>query len=198
MRDCGHSMLERLFAASFLLVSILLGQAQFQGQRGQDEQSTFAVEEIPGEPRVKHPIAVPDTVVELLQTDEGVKSCLKDNSLDSGQSLSSWFVASLIHLDGPREADVIVVPSFRGHESMCFQTPAGIGLFWIFRQNAQRYELALRTWGGGLEILTSRTNGYRNVQTGTLGQAGRTRTNVAFHFDGVRYVEGREATQEQR
>ena len=98
----------------------------------------------------------------------------------------------------PREVDVIVVPSFRGHESMCFQTPAGIGLFWIFRQNAQRYELALRTWGGGLEILTSRTNGYRDVQTGTLGQAGRVRTNAAFHFDGVRYVDGREATQEQR
>ena len=192
-------MLKRLFATLFLFVCILLGQAQALGQRSEDEQSKFAVEDIPGEPRVTHPLAVPDKVVEVLQTDEAVKSCRKDNPIHAGQSLSSWFVASLIHLGGPKQADVVVVPSFNGEESMCFQTPAGIiGMFWLFRQHGQRYELVLRTWGGGFEILPSRTNGYRDVRTGTLGQAGRALTNLDFHFDGTRYVEDRERTSEQR
>jgi hypothetical protein len=180
---------------SFLLAFIALGQMQVLGQRSGGEQTSFAVEEIPGEPRVKRPIPVPDAAVEALRTDEGVTSCLRDNPLAPEQSLSSWFVASAIHLDGAKEADVVVVPSFRGQESMCFQTPAGIGLFWVFRENGGRYELVLRTWGGGLEILTARTNGYRDVRTGTLGQAGRDLTNTTFHFDGIRYVADRKTTQ---
>jgi hypothetical protein len=184
--------------AVFMLALVPLGQAQVSDSFIKDEQSRFAVEEIPGEPRVKHPIPIPGVAVETLLADQGVKSCLKDNPLQTGQSLSSWFVGSSIHLDGPKEMDVVVVPSFRGEESMCFQTPAGIGLFWVFRQNGRRYELVLRTWAGGLQILTSKTNGYRNVRTGTLGQAGRVLANAAFQFDGSRYVEAGQATHEQR
>lgn len=191
-------MLKRLFVTLFLLVFVLLGQIQALAQRSENEQSRFAVEEIPGEPRVTNPITLPETVSEVLQADETVKSCLKDNPLDLGQSLSSWFIASLIYLDGPNEADVVVVPSFRGQESMCFQTPAGIGLFWVFRQYGHRYALVLRTWGGGLEVLQSRTNGYRNIRTGTLGQAGKILTKLPFHFDGTRYVDDQNATHEQR
>jgi hypothetical protein len=190
--------MKSLFVAAFPFAFVLLGQPHVLGQHRGGEQSKFAVEEIPGEPRVNHPIPTPDAAVDVLQTDEGVKSCIKDNPLAPGQSLGSWFIGSVIHLDGPKGVDVVVVPSFHGQESMCFQTPTGIGLFWIFRQNGQRYELVLRTWGGDLEILTSKTNGYRNIRTGTLGEAGRDLTNLVFHFDGTRYVEDREATHEQR
>jgi hypothetical protein len=190
--------MKSLLVASFLLAFVPFGQAKVSGPRSEGEQSRFAVEDIPGEPRIKRPIPVPDAAVEELQKDGAVKSCLGDNPLEPGQSLSSWFVASVIHLDGPMEADLVVVPSFRGQESICFQTPAGIGLFWIFRKNGERYQLVLRTWGGGLEILTAATNGHRNVETGALGQAGRVLTNTTFHFDGIRYVENRRTTQEQQ
>lgn len=180
------------FWSLLLLIMINLGQSRAWGQRSAIEQSKFAVEEIPGEPRVKEPITIPDAVTKALQTDDGVKSCLEDNPLESGQSLSSWFLASAIRLDGSDEADLIVVPSFRGQESMCFQTPAGIGLFWIFRRSKGQYDLILRTWAGGLRILNERTNGYRDVQAGTLGQAGRNLTSVTFHFNGIKYVQGRE------
>lgn len=194
MRDYRRPMLNRLLAGSFLVVFLLLGQAQVL--RSEDEQSTFAVEEIAGEPRVTHPVAVPEKVLEVLQRDQAVKSCLKDNPLAPDQSLSSWFVASVIHLDGPTEADLIVLPSFHGQESMCFQTPSGIGLFWLFMQNGQRYELVLKTWGSGLQILKSEVNGHRNIQTGTLGQAGRVLTNTVFGFDGIHYVERQEAASQ--
>jgi hypothetical protein len=185
-------------AAAIPLAFVLLGHAHAWGQRIEGEQSSFAVEEIPDEPRIKHPIPVPDAVVEVLKSDDGVKSCLKDNPLAPGQLMSSWFIGSVIHLDGPKEADLVVVPSFHGQESMCFQTPAGFGLFWVFRQNGAGYDLVLRSWAGGLRILTSETNGYRNVRTDSMGQAGRVLTNVVFQFNGNRYVENREATRKQR
>lgn len=187
--------MKSLFVASFLLAFIALGQLKGLGRRRGGQQASFSVEEIPGEPRVKHPTLVPDAAVEALRTDEGVASCLGDNPLAPEQSLGSWFVASVIHLDRAEEADVVVVPSFQGQESMCFHTPAGIGLFWIFRKNGERYDLVLRTWGGGLEILTAKTNCYRDVRTGTLGQAGRDLTNTTYHFDGIRYVPDRKTAQ---
>jgi hypothetical protein len=75
---------------------------------------------------------------------------------------------------------------------MCFQTPAGIGMFWLFRQLGDRYETVLRTWAGGLEILASKTNGYRDVLSGTLGQAGSNLTSITFRFNGAQYVQDRE------
>jgi hypothetical protein len=183
--------------ASFLFALVLHGQAQVAAFHSKNEQSSFAVEEIPGESRIRHPLPVPSEALEELQRDKGVKSCLADNPLESGKSLSSWFLASEIRLDGSNEADLVVVTSFLGQKSMCFQTPAGIALFWIFRKNNGRYELVLRTWGGSLEVLATKTNGYRNVKTGTLGQAGRNLTDITFHFDGTRYIADRERTQKR-
>lgn len=189
--------MKSFFIASLLFALLLHSQAQVAVFHGKNEQSSFAVEEIPGESRIRHPLPVPSQALEELQSDKGVKSCLADNPLESGKSLSSWFLASEIRLDGSNEADLVVVPSFLGQESMCFQTPAGIGLFWIFRKNNGRYELVLRTWGGNLEVLATKTNGYRNVKTGTLGQAGRNLTDIKFHFDGTRYIADRERTQKR-
>jgi hypothetical protein len=190
--------MKNFFAASFLFALVLHGQAHVSVFRGENEQSSFAVEEIPGEPRIRHPLPVPNEALEELRRDETVNSCLAENPLKSGKSLSSWFLASEIHLDGSNEADLVVVPRFLGQEGMCFQTPTGVGLFWIFRKNDGRYELVLRTWGGSLEVLAAKTSGYRKVKTGTLGQAGRNLTDITFHFDGARYIADRERTQKQR
>ena len=185
------------FGTFLLLVFAFLFEVQVFGQHSEGEQYRFSVEEIPGEPRVTHSVPIPEGALATLHTDEAVQACLKDNPLERGQSLSSWFIGSVIHLDGTNEVDLIVLPSFRGQESMCFQTPAGIGLFWILKKNSVQYRLILKTWGGGLEILRSKTNGFRDVRTGTLGQAGRNLTTVTFHFNGSRYVPGREATTKQ-
>ena len=175
----------------------LSAQPQTIGRGTQPEQSIFGTEELPGEPRVKRPLPVPDAASQILRTDDEVNSCLEHNQFAPDEDLRSSFIASEIHLDGPDEADLVVVPSFRGKEGMCFQSATGIGLFWIFRKNGEQYHLVLRTCGGGLEILRSRSNDYRDIQTGTLGQAGRYLTTVTFHFDGKRYRKYRERTEER-
>ncbi|MGO9865181.1 MAG: hypothetical protein ACLPLR_16360 [Terriglobales bacterium] len=180
-----------------LLALTLSAQPQIARQGSQQEQSSFGTEELPDVPRVKRPLPVPDAALQILRTDDEVKSCLEHNQLAPGQDLASWFTASEIHLDGPDEADLVVLPSFRGKEGMCFQSATGIGLFWIFRKNGKQYHLLLKTWGGGLEILRNRSNDYRDIQTGSLGQAGRYLTTVTFRFDGKRYQKYQERTEER-
>jgi hypothetical protein len=187
-----------LAALVLLLSSALQLQSQKPERAVEQEQSGFGTEEVPGEPRIKRPLPVPDAALQILKTDGGVKSCLEHNRLAPGQDLGPWFIASEIHLGGPHEADLVVVPTFRGREGMCFQSAAGIGLFWIFLKSGEQYHLALKTWGGGLEILGSRSNGYRDIQTGTLGQAGRFLTTVTFHFDGARYQKYQEETKKNQ
>jgi hypothetical protein len=178
------------------LLLILASQAQTSSQVVQ-EQSSFGTEEAPGEPRVSRPHPVPDAVLRILETDEGVRSCLKDNPLSAGQHLGSWFLASEIHLDSPAQTDLIVVPSFQGEEGMCFESVEGIGWFWVFRSADTNYQLVLKAAGNGLEVLRTRSNGYRDIQTGVVSQAGKYVTTVTFRFNGNEYVKHEETTQEQ-
>jgi hypothetical protein len=159
----------------------------------QKEQSTFGTEEIPGTPLVKRPTPVPKRVLQILNQDVDVKGCLSDNPLPRGHSLASWFIGSKIHLGGPGESDLVVVPA----RYECFHSVAGIGIFWVFRPVAGQFELVLKTLGNGLLVLQTRHNGYRNIQTGTLGSAGRFLTTVTFRFDGHKYLKFRERTQKQ-
>lgn len=186
------------FVAPLLLVLPFTSQAQVSSQGSAREQSHFTAEQVPGEPRVEHPVVLPYGALEALKSDTAVKSCLQYNKLDTGQSLGAWFVASAIHLDGPMDSDLVVVPKLQGQQSMCFETPTGIGLFWILRGRSKGYQLVLRTWGGGLEILSTKTNGLRDIITGSLGQAGTGLTNVTFQFDGTRYVKASDRTHNLR
>ena len=182
-----------LFSAALLILSCEQVGAYRQGQQ---EQTSFGTEVVPGEQRVKRPVPVSDTILQILRTDDAVKSCLEYNPLPAGQSLGLWFIASEIHLDGPAEADLVVVPRLRGEETLCFQSVEGIGWFWIFRPTGSGYTLALKAAGNGLWVLKTRHNGYRDVQSGSIGQAGRFVTTITFRFDRGQYRESRNVTRE--
>jgi hypothetical protein len=169
------------------------GHAQASGQ-GSREQSSFGTEEVPGIPLVKRPVPVPNTVLQLLAGDVDVKGCLSDNPLPANHSLASLFIGSEIHLDGPSRSDLIVVPV---PGNGCFQGATGIGSFWVFRRAGKQYELALKALGNGLTVLKTRYDGYRIIQTGTLGQAGRYLTTITFRFDGKQYTKVGEITQQR-
>jgi hypothetical protein len=187
-----------VMAFLLLLALTLSAQSQITRQSSQQEQSSFGTEELPGETLVKRPVPVPDTVLQILKTDDGVKSCLEYNPLVPGQLLGSWFIASEIHLDGPNERDLVILPTpHPGDTYMCFHSVSGIGQFWVFRKIGERYQLVLKASGTGLLILKTRNNGYRSIQTGSVGQAGRYVTTITFRFDGQRYREYRNITQEQ-
>jgi hypothetical protein len=163
------------------------------------EQSSFGTEEFPGQPFLKRPVPVPEAVSEILMRDDAVQHCLGDDPLPSGEPLSSWFVASEIHLDDRNETDLVVLPNPKpGGSYLCFHSVEGISWFWVFRGTAGKYELMLKASGNQMQVLQSRHSGHRDIQTVEVGQAGKYLTTVTFRFDGKHYQTYRENTQERR
>jgi hypothetical protein len=185
-----------VIALSLLLTAAMLLQSQIAAHHRRQEQSSFGTEEDPGEPAVTRPLPVPDAVMQTLMLDDNVKGCLSYNPLAPGQFLNSWFIASEIHLGGPSEIDLVIIPIPRAHEPDygCFHSVEGVGWFWVYRKIGDRYRLVLRAAGNGLDILKTRTNGYRNIQARSIGMAGRYVTTVTFCFDGKLYRKCRERT----
>lgn len=144
--------------------------------------------------QVTHPIHVPNAVLQLLAKDTAVAACMKDNPIAPGGSLTSWFTASEIHLNGPDEADLVVLPIAQGDALMCFHSVEGVGWFWVFRRAAAQYELVLKTAGLGLSVLDTRHNGYKDIRSD--GQVGKWSTRTTFRFTGGRYQEFQKKTNE--
>jgi hypothetical protein len=93
------------------------------------------------------------------------------------QAPASWFLASAVHLNGPDEVDLIVLPNVpdiakSGNPGGCLLSANG-GAFWVLGPGiaSGRYGLLLATYAGRLEVLSSRTNGYRDIQTGYMSTA---------------------------
>jgi hypothetical protein len=183
-----------LIGLIYLLVFVVPMRSQKANDIPNQEQSSFGTEEVPGIPLVKRPVPVPNAPLQILNEDVDVKGCLSDTPLPPGHSLTSLFIGSNIHLDGSSESDLVVVPV---PDFGCFQSATGIGVFWVFRGVGEQYELVLKALGSGLTILKTRHKGYRIIQTGTIGQAGREFTTVTFRFDGKRYQKYGETTQKK-
>jgi hypothetical protein len=188
----NRNIAERLGTKALLISCALLslGASVGWGSVAQ-EQTVFDAD--PSEP-ITHPIALPNGAAQILAKDNGVLACMKDHLIPLGGSLASWFTASEIHLNGPHEADLLVLPVAQDSLYMCFHSAEGIGRFWVFRQAAGRYELVLETAGLGLTVLESRHNGYRDIQSG--GQVGAFVTGRTFRFENGRYHEYKRKTKE--
>lgn len=150
------------------------GQAQSVRTKARPlEQAVFGLEN-----EVNRPVNVPEGALQILRTDTEVLRCLKQNQTPNHVS-ASWFVASEIHLNGPEGIDLVVQP-----KNTCL-FGANIGPFWVFRNTPQGYRMVLTTRALGLEVLRSRTKGYRNIR-GVRATATNT-VSVLFRFDGHKY-----------
>jgi hypothetical protein len=187
----------RTLFAFFVVLSLAapLG-AQNQSGRGV-EQSSFGGEEVPGVPFIKHPASIPESVLQILRQDEVVKSCLSDTTPTPDAPFASWFVASQIHLDGPQQADLIVLPSPRDHhpDYLCLHSVEGFSRFWIFRKTGEGYELILTTGGLGVEVAKTRHAGRRDLES--VNPIAGVITIVTFCFDGKIYRKCRTQRQSQ-
>jgi hypothetical protein len=183
-----------------LLTFALSLQAQNSSKAAEPEQSSFGGEEVPGIPFIKRPVSVPDSVLQLLKKADTVKGCLSDNEPTPDKPFSSWFVASEVHLGGRSERDLVVLPSPRAGQPDygCFHSASGIQSLWVFRQTGGQYRLVLTTVGNGIDIMKIRHNGYRDIQSVTVGRAGRFITTITFHFDGGQYQRYQEETKENQ
>ncbi len=186
-----------LLSALVLLCCFALPLHSQAGGARKQEQSTFGGDEVPGIPFIKRPVSIPLAVLHILKLDDTVKGCLTDNEPTPDKPFSSWFVASAVHLDGRHERDLVVLPNPRWQPGYgCFYSASGIQSIWLFRQIGSQYHLVLTTTANGINILPDRHAGFRDIQSGTIGSAGRRITTVIFHFDGNEYQEFDEETKE--
>jgi len=90
---------------------VLTAQTSKSSAPNQTEQFAFGIE-LEAEP-VQRPVELPRAALDALSEDSRVARCLGRNGLSAKQLPSNWFVASEIHLDGPDEADLVVLPGGR-------------------------------------------------------------------------------------
>jgi hypothetical protein len=62
---------------------------------------------------------------------------------------------------------------------------ANIVPFWIFRNTPQGHELALSVSALGLDVLNTKTNGYRDIRTTTATASSG--YAISFKFNGKKY-----------
>ncbi len=134
------------------------------------------------EDKIEHPVAIPADVLDALRADKLPKErCL--SQVGSGDRIpASWFTASEIHLHDAALADLIVQPS----EADPCMGGADNTSYWVFRKRPEGHQLVLTGRSFGLNIMKTRTNGYRDVRmmvfSPRLGEVG-----TIFKFNGKKY-----------
>ena len=145
------------------------------------EQTIFGAEE-----EITHPASLPEDVLQILRRDERNRRRLAGGQTPDDMP-ASWFAASRVRLNDDDLPDLVVMaanPRLWG---------ANIVPFWVFRSTPRGHELVLKVMTLGLEILRTKTNGYRDIRT-TEVAAGKV-TNTVYSFDGAEY-QARRSSQE--
>lgn len=184
--------------ASFLILAALLvtgADRQTVNRDGQTEQTSFGADPPPGQQFIRKPLQLPAAALQVLRDtlDRGTLNCLKHNGITPDEVPAAWFVASEIHLDGPEEVDLIVqpnLPRIATHDLPHYEAAgcllgANVGPFWVLRNTSGRYNLLLETYALGLEVLDSRSNFYRDIQT--VASTAVTRTTILYKMAVAQY-----------
>lgn len=183
-------MLSKWFV-QFLIFSALLGcrlEAQEASKNLQAEQTSFGIEAAPGEKLIDKPVSIPEEALRALKISDTLLGHCYGHRLTKPKSvLTSWFIGSEVHLAGPDEVDLIVMPrdmNVSPSPNVCL-LGAHTAPFWVLRKRNGKYEMLFETDAEYLEILDSKTNGYRDIEEETYFiSATVTNTN---RFDGKKY-----------
>jgi len=180
------------------LVVVLQSSASAQKpvKNARAEQTSFGIDWLPDEAFMEKPVEIPSGAMRVI-TDSlprGTINCLSLHKISPEQIPLSWFAGSEIHLDGPGEVDFIVQPDIPKivarevplNEGAGCLLGANIGPFWVIRKNPSgRYSLLLATYALGLQVLDSRTNSYRDIQTGA--STATTATRIIYKMAVAQY-----------
>ena len=162
--------------------------AQKPGKEQQQEQSNFGGDAGSAEEFTRKPVEIPTAALQLLRDTlhPGTIYCIEEKGTKLDQVPASWFVGSEIHLDGPDETDLVVRPNvFKLPEAASCLLGASEIPFWVLRNVGGRYLLLLETYALELDVLDSRTNGYRDIQTDSATAV--TRTTFLYKMDVAQY-----------
>jgi hypothetical protein len=188
---CGSNLSTLAFVAvSAVLCLPQVLTAQHAKPKEQKEQSDFGIE-LEAVP-IQRPVTLRRAALDALSKDASVASCLENEGLSSKELPANWFVASEIHLDGANESDLVVLPGGRLPDTpkgeispnACF-LGANTAQMWVLRNTQRGFKLVLSQIGLGMSVLTTRTNGLRDIEVGAA--VGGYDDSVDYKFDGESY-----------
>lgn len=190
MRISHHPKLRLVLFTAVLSVPQVL-TAQHTKPKEPKEQSEFGIEleVVP----IQRPVTLPQEALDALSKDERVASCLENDELSAEELPANWFAASEIHLDGPNETDLVVLPGDRLPDTPPDEPSANAcllgantGQMWVLRQTRHGFKLVLSQIGLGLTVLAARSNGLRDIQIGAA--VGGYADSIGYKFDGQSYT----------
>lgn len=161
---------KKLLAIFFLMA---IAMAFSQKSSSVHEQTSF-VEDSP----LDRTVPIPQNVLRLLSQREEVKENLQEVSEAERKDLAQFFSASQIHLGPADEIDLIV----KGNEGMGGADNAS---FWVVRSAYKNPVIVLWEGANGLEVLTTRTNGYRDIRSDWASAS--TQVTSLYQFNGTEY-----------
>jgi len=164
------------FLAPLLFVSAALAAmaliAHGQETRPASEQTLFSNSPF------QHPVMLSPEVVRVLLASHPAKETFDTLDDSAKANPSQLFQASEIHLSRPDQVDLVVigVGRMRGAEN---------SWFWVVRSARKDPEVVLFGGGDSLEVLASKTGGYRDIRIVWMSSL-ETET-TSYHFDGNFY-----------
>lgn len=170
-------------AVVLALLVIVCNQSDAQKKAARfSEQMQFSA----GDESVQRPVSIPRDVSAILARDEWVQDALESQKVPARELPASWFAASVIHLAGPDEIDLVVIA--KGP-----LVGANVTTFWVFRSTPHGYRTILNGPALGLTVLHTRWKGYREIEL-TSATAVQVDT-VLLRWDGSKYAFYREKTE---
>lgn len=176
----------------FGVLALYMVEAEgISGQKNREQAGFGSEADVPGEVFIEKPVEISDGALQTLKGAPRIESCLESGTM-RGEVQGAWFLGSEIHLSTPHEADLVVLPNtprlvarqFPVKVFTCMLGAHG-GWFWVLRGKTGKYQLLLETFADALEVLNSKTNEYRDIQTDSA--TGVSHTTLIFKFDGHRY-----------
>jgi hypothetical protein len=173
---------------------LLIAQSSKSSASNKTEQSDFGIE-LEAEP-IQRPVDLPraalDALSNALSEDNRDAHCLERNGSSDGQLHSNWFAASEIHLDGPDEVDLVVLPDSRNPDTPKGSIPpimcligANTAHMWVLRKTKTGFQVVLSEIGLGMNVLSTRTRGLRDIRVGAA--VGGYDDEIEYKFDGKSY-----------
>jgi hypothetical protein len=161
------------FAIILVMASLGFPAAEREESNVAHEQTIFTE----GGPLQRSVPLSADVLKVLLATKEA-KQGLAFVGESQQSNVTQLFRASEVHLSGPKEVDLVVigVPPMAGVDH---------GWFWLVRSARKNPEILLFAGGDSLELMESRTLGYRDIRS-VLPLASETHFSV-YHYDDEYY-----------
>ena len=168
-------------AVSFLICSVCwagTAVAQPANRAANDGPVVFSPDYQPNDPFSHARKPADDVLDALLRTPEAREASSELADLNREERRALFEVVS-VHVTDSREVDELVL----GHYPM---SGADNDWFWLVRPLHGRAQVILFASGLTLEILDSKTSGYKNIRTSWSAASGVTITCI-YHYDGKQY-----------